>query len=709
MDIKMEKVVDVYREIAAIPTILSCNIWKDEDSQYGLESVWQQRDLEREENIKYVKSCCFKIDGDIIKDVTQFPPKELTKELLVKYSSCGNMKAIVREVLDKNNKKVQYIEVWDKFKKILNINLKDIDKHGDVISNDQFGSLEWSKNGKKILYIAETKKPKTKSFFKSTSRKEDDCEPGNEHVMYDSWGEQMDGAHRPTVCILNLSNKEITVFSEVIPPDVSAGQAFWHHDCESVVFIGWMQKPYRLGLRYCPIRQCALYFLHTDKKNCKILSDDNQSVRSPRLHPNDNTIVFVENRVGGPHMQCSRLMSLSLPSWDDNSQVLPQQKVIIDLVKSSKSENDFPGLYFMNLPSNCWSIDCNYIFLASIWRSHTVALVVDLKSSQVKRLTSTGNTSVLDVKNDVIVVSHSTPTIPPELRIAKFEKDKDMNWTTVIQPCKPIDDMKWSVHSFKPELENSQYPDVDIEYILYQPMTPKANNRALVVFPHGGPHSNNSAGFLNSFVGMCKLGFTVVNINYRGSLGFGNDGVYSLPGRIGKQDVSDVHQVSKKLKEELGSTRVFVTGGSHGGFLSLHLISQFPDFYSATVVRNPVVNLALMSDSTDIPDWCYCECGTEFHFKTLPSTDSYSAMLGMSPIFHIEKAKAPVLLMLGDCDLRVPPSQGKGWAQKYRALGKECKVLLYKDNNHPLSKVDAEADGFVNTILWFQKYQNTLN
>ncbi|XWS52398.1 hypothetical protein CRYUN_Cryun11dG0067100 [Craigia yunnanensis] len=102
-------------------------------------------------------------------------------------------------------------------------------------------------------------------------------------------------------------------------------------------------------------------------------------------------------------------------------------------------------------------------------------------------------------------------------------------------------------------------------------------------------------------------------IYFRGSLGFGEEALQSLPGKVGSQDANDVltaidHVIEKGLANP---SKITVLGGSHGGFLTMHLIGQMelsleaPDKFVAAAARNPVCNISSMVCITDIPDWCY--------------------------------------------------------------------------------------------------------
>lgn len=94
-------------------------------------------------------------------------------------------------------------------------------------------------------------------------------------------------------------------------------------------------------------------------------------------------------------------------------------------------------------------------------------------------------------------------------------------------------------------------------------------------------------------------------INYRGSIGAGQDSVLFLPGKVGVADVNDCMLTTDvaTTKYNVDGENCALFGGSHGGFLATHISGQFADRFKAVVTRNPVIDIASQMNSTDIPDW----------------------------------------------------------------------------------------------------------
>jgi dipeptidyl aminopeptidase/acylaminoacyl peptidase len=108
--------------------------------------------------------------------------------------------------------------------------------------------------------------------------------------------------------------------------------------------------------------------------------------------------------------------------------------------------------------------------------------------------------------------------------------------------------------------------------------------------------------------------------------------------------------------------------------------------------------------STDIPDWYFYEFGVR------PSTESeqmtpelYAQLYPSSPIAHVRKVEAPVLLLLGTEDRRVVNVQGKTLFHALRGLGKKVELLTFEGEGHPLDGIEAARVGWEATVDWFDK------
>ncbi|KAL7416987.1 Alpha/Beta hydrolase protein [Mrakia frigida] len=233
---------------------------------------------------------------------------------------------------------------------------------------------------------------------------------------------------------------------------------------------------------------------------------------------------------------------------------------------------------------------------------------------------------------------------------------------------------------------------------------------------------------------LSAAGFAVASVNYSGSLGFGEKAVQSLVGECGVLDVSDSVGVVEEWKRLWrgkgdGKGKLFISGGSHGGFLTAHLTSLYPDLFTAAILRNPVTSFGENCTITDIPDWNFGENGLPFSFSSsdprpslTPSAEQYALFQSRSPISRVGDVKAATLILMGEEDRRVPPAQTKAWyhslkgksdwirkqnallpegEQREEELQVEC--LVFPGEGHALDGVEAEIVGFEAGLEWFRK------
>ncbi|NXJ64691.1 APEH enzyme, partial [Rostratula benghalensis] len=777
----MDEMVEVYQELSQRPGLRAACLGADVTTQYGgkycsLYTEWSQRDLARAENVKFCRHYLIFHDGaSVVYSGPAGTCSEIKDKLLSQESPSRALKAILRKVYSKKKEEKQFLEVWDQNCKVKSIDLTALDKHGSVYDDDHFGCLAWTHSETHLLYVAEKKRPKAESFFQSktpelvSSSEDVECPEkadvplkGEQFVYHEDWGESLSKRSMPVLCIMDIEDSSILVL-EGIPEHLSPGQAFWSPNDTGVVFVGWWSEPFHLGLQQCTNRRSALFYMDLTSGACEQLSENNKAVWSPRLSPDHCRIVYLENDVFGPHQQCSRLR---MYDW-----YTKQTSTVLAAVPRQTSGDTaalvtgaFPGIYCSALPGLCWAADSRRLVLDTVQRSQQDIFVVDTVTGATTSLTANapqGSWSVLTIDRDILVAKFSTPNCPhtlvkccplpsahqplsglaltllPIQKVAILPSaglEAQLQWIC-LQDAPPVPGISWGIHTLKPppEQEHPQYEGLDFDAIFLRPSEDTTSQKhPLVVMPHGGPHSVFTTGWMLYPAALCHVGFAVLLVNYRGSLGFGQDSVASLPGNVGTQDVRDVQFCVEWVlrKESLDASRVALVGGSHGGFLACHLLGQFPDTYHACVVRNPVVNIASMVAATDIPDWCLTETGLPYTPHTLPDPAQLTEMLQKSPIHYVDRVcpnpgcvptpvptgsasteavpllqvRAPVLLMLGEDDRRVPPQQGLEYYRALKARGVPTRLLLYPGNGHALASVEAEADGFMNMVLWLVKH-----
>jgi acylaminoacyl-peptidase len=434
-----------------------------------------------------------------------------------------------------------------------------------------------------------------------------------------------------------------------------------------------------------------------------VAGTDSAAAKSPMFTLAGDALLFLETKVGGPHCQSARLIALPWPLRPLHEAV---PTVLVD-----------HGLLYGSalVGSKCW-LDSDTLVIRTQHHSKSVLVEVKLRRTtdaamdagghQVLRTdpglgVGEGSFNLLAAKDGCIVAVFSNPSTPAVLLLGNTLEDR---WT----PLSPI----LSVAVLHRVINLTDGGHGRGEAIVYEPAptegeaTPPPTSRPLIVWPHGGPHSMTEYGYSAYAAAFVAMGFVVVAPNYVGSAGFGDESILELAsGHCGTLDVADVNgSVDAVIAAKLCSPDAVVAfGGSHGGFLSAHLSAQFPSRYKATVIRNPVIDMANMVGSTDIPSWCWTESGLQYSADAVPSADVLGRMHDASPLAWVDQVRAPSLVLIGLKDARVPVSQGFLWHKALRARGIKTEVRTYPDDCHPLSSTKCAADVFVHTVIWMHK------
>ena len=173
-----------------------------------------------------------------------------------------------------------------------------------------------------------------------------------------------------------------------------------------------------------------------------------------------------------------------------------------------------------------------------------------------------------------------------------------------------------------------------------------------VVMVHGGPHGvRDYWGFSTQVQYLVSHGYSVLQVNYRGSGGFGHNyetSGYKAWGSLIQQDILDGYQWLVKNKKA-ADNNVCIMGGSFGAYSAVQSATLYPDIYKCVIANAGIYDLELMFEEGDIQE---LRSGRNY-LKRVLGTDE-KQLKSMSPVNYVEKIKVPLLLAHGEEDERAP-------------------------------------------------------
>ena len=248
---------------------------------------------------------------------------------------------------------------------------------------------------------------------------------------------------------------------------------------------------------------------------------------------------------------------------------------------------------------------------------------------------------------------------------------------------------------------------LQIEGLLVWPLDYREGQRyPLILAVHGGPEAHYSNGWLTSYNlpahHAAAEGYFMFYPNYRGSTGRGVDFALTSQGRPAAEEFDDLVDGVDYLIERglVDADRVGITGGSYGGYASAWGATYYSERFAAAVMNVGLSDKIAMLGTSDIPQELYL-----VHYLTWPWED-WDMYRKASPIYYASQASTPILILHGDADPRVDPTQSR-ILYRYLTLQDDpppLRLVLYRGEGHGNQRAASRWDYSLRLMRWMDHY-----
>jgi dipeptidyl aminopeptidase/acylaminoacyl peptidase len=240
-----------------------------------------------------------------------------------------------------------------------------------------------------------------------------------------------------------------------------------------------------------------------------------------------------------------------------------------------------------------------------------------------------------------------------------------------------------------PQAITWQTPDgLTVPGLLYQPALRVQERAPLLIWVHGGPTGQANATFQPMIQYFVQRGWAVLMPNHRGSAGYGRAFTVAERGEWGGADMADILAGVDAViaRGGIDAGRVVPIGGSAGGYAVLQLLVLYPDRFKAGV------DLFGISDHLELARTTHRLEARYLDQLLGPLPESAALYKERSPIFHLDRIQAPLLILQGAEDRAVPVAQAQRIYDGLRARGQTVELQIYPGEGHGWQQATTVAD-----------------
>jgi dipeptidyl aminopeptidase/acylaminoacyl peptidase len=223
-----------------------------------------------------------------------------------------------------------------------------------------------------------------------------------------------------------------------------------------------------------------------------------------------------------------------------------------------------------------------------------------------------------------------------------------------------------------------------------------------VVLPHGGPAAQTTDTFNRDAIALASRGFVVIAPNVRGSTGYGRAFKEANRKDLGGGDLRDEIAAAEFMVSTgyVNAKKIGITGNSYGGYMTLMAIAKTPAYWAAGVEEFGIIDwqTMLLHETPALQQYEKGILGDPVRDKAIYTTTS--------PLTYMHDATAPLLVLQGDNDVRVPKDQAEKVVEIMKANGRTVDAHYYAGEGHGFYKRENQIDALERLVAWMEKYLN---